>query len=209
MPDWLARIIQQWEAIVAAPIPFLTVVAAVAILIWLGLSYAYQTRLASRDGEISLLVRQRDEYKDKLGGASPEQAKILIAELRAEVESLGKKLQERDIEPDIANQIVNELKAGGSHEIQVTYATGDKSSAKFADTIAALLKRGGWKVRGPKAVYYFGSVFDLSILVGPGGDSDGARLLASIFNRHGMSIDVNINQSDENQCDLIVGIRSR
>jgi hypothetical protein len=46
----------------------------------------YSIRLANKDGEISLLTRQRDDYKDKLGGASPDQAKAKIDTLEKRIE---------------------------------------------------------------------------------------------------------------------------
>ena len=52
-------------------------------MVWTTLDWADSARLKNKDEEIGLLVRQRDEYKDKLGGASPDQAKARIDALEA------------------------------------------------------------------------------------------------------------------------------
>jgi len=67
----------------AAPISFCIAVAALGGVVWTTLDWADSARLKNKDEEIGLLVRQRDEYKDKLGGASPDQAKARIDALEA------------------------------------------------------------------------------------------------------------------------------
>ena len=48
--------------------------------------------IASREAEIKLLATERDDYKDKLGGASPDQAKLRIGSLEKANESLSTRL---------------------------------------------------------------------------------------------------------------------
>jgi hypothetical protein len=219
MSDWINKLIQEWPAIRAAPWSFtLALVLALVIfipMIWLVINWSYSAVLAAKDSqilsrgdEIKFVERQRDDYKEKLSGASPDQAKSLIADLRAEVDKLKKQIQERDIDQDTAREIVAELKRHPMHEISITYATGDKGSERYADKISNVLRDGGWNVRGPRAETYLGGVFDLSILVGSKADGDGADLVASIFERHGVTIDVHPTNR-EDQFDLIVGRPSR
>jgi hypothetical protein len=84
VPD-LQKILDQWAMVRAAPVPFITVSAAIAAAIWFAVSFSYSTRLSNRDAEISLLTRQRDDYRDKLGGATPDQAKAKIETLERTV----------------------------------------------------------------------------------------------------------------------------
>lgn len=58
------------------------------LLVWGTVNWAYQARLSGKDAEISLLQRQRDDYKDKLGGASPDEAKARIDKLETQIKSL-------------------------------------------------------------------------------------------------------------------------
>jgi len=85
MPEWFKNILDQWAVVVAAPVPFMTVSIAILIAVSIGASFLYSTRLSNKDGEISLLTRQRDDYRDKLGGASPDQAKAKIEALERTV----------------------------------------------------------------------------------------------------------------------------
>ena len=88
MPDLFGRIAQEWPVIAAAPVTFVGVVSAAALIIWLALKWSYKSvldgkngEIASKASEIALLQRQRDDYKDKLSGASPDEAKAKIDDL--------------------------------------------------------------------------------------------------------------------------------
>ena len=181
----------------AAPWTIAASAVLIALVLGVSINWVYEASLQSRADQIALLQRERDDYKEKLSATQKDLE--------------GQKLasQERHIPPDVAAQIVDRLKAEIHYRIRVTYATGDKASARYADNIVDILRRGGWQVEGPAAEYYFGSVFDLSILVGRKADQTAPRLLASIFRLHGINVDVNNTNGDNDQCDLIVGAPSR
>lgn len=86
MPDWLQKILDQWAAVMAAPIPFVTATIAVAIGAWFVLGEIYSTRLANKDAEITLLTRQRDDYRDKVGFLTPDEVKTKIDTLERTVQ---------------------------------------------------------------------------------------------------------------------------
>jgi len=73
MIDWLIKFSEQWDIIVRAPLPFVVALIVVAAIIWAVLNYFYRTRLTNSQSEIALVTRQRDDYREKLGGASPAQ----------------------------------------------------------------------------------------------------------------------------------------
>ncbi len=67
MPDW-DKILGQLAAVSNAPIPFFAALLIVAAFIWWAIDWKYSAVLSHRDAEIS-------DYKTKLSGATPEQAK--------------------------------------------------------------------------------------------------------------------------------------
>ena len=93
MLDWLAKIAQEWPVIGAAPWSFASAVFVMACIIvpvvWFAINWSYRSVISSRDGEINLLERQRDDYKDKLGGASPDEARARIDRLETQVKALA------------------------------------------------------------------------------------------------------------------------
>jgi hypothetical protein len=86
MVDWVSKLLQEWTVISGAPIAFISCIVVLAALIFGVLNWSYGSRLASKDDQIALLTRQRDDYREKLGGASPDQAaqKITVLERRIE-----------------------------------------------------------------------------------------------------------------------------
>lgn len=95
MYQWASRLTDEWAVIRHAPISFVIAVLVLGTGLWFVLSWSYDSRLAgkdaqiaSSDGQIALLTRQRDDYRDKLGGASPDQAAQKIAALEKTIEEL-------------------------------------------------------------------------------------------------------------------------
>lgn len=72
----------------SAPASALVLSLAVFAVAWAALDWRYAAMIANRDGiianrdaTINLITTQRDDYKDKLGGASPDQAKSRMGAL--------------------------------------------------------------------------------------------------------------------------------
>src|SRR5277367_2788730 len=78
---------------------FLAVLAVLAGAIWWGLGWKYENTIANKDGiiakrdsQISLLAAQRDDYRDKLNGASPDEAKQRVGTLEKRITELQQQL---------------------------------------------------------------------------------------------------------------------
>lgn len=81
MGDFVSKFLDQVAAIWTAPRPHVIFTAVVAAAIWWVMGWRYDSIVASkdsiianRDAQISLLTTERDDYRDKLGGASPDEA---------------------------------------------------------------------------------------------------------------------------------------
>jgi hypothetical protein len=77
---------EQLAAVMAAPIPFTVSVLIAAGLIWGAMQWAYGGIIANRDATISLVTVQRDDYLNKLKGASPEEAARQLKSLQDEID---------------------------------------------------------------------------------------------------------------------------
>jgi hypothetical protein len=64
MPDWIIRLLDQWGAVTAAPIPFVIAIAIVGGLIWLAIGWSYNAVVNSKNAQIELLDRQIAALKE-------------------------------------------------------------------------------------------------------------------------------------------------
>src|SRR5258708_36334735 len=110
-PQWLQSLISGWP-IIRANLPTFFVLAvlmfgAIFGVVWWLMNWRYGGVIAGRDGiitnkdsEIALLRGQRDDYKDKLSGATPDQAKNRINDLERQLNALAKKVEPRSLTAD-------------------------------------------------------------------------------------------------------------
>jgi hypothetical protein len=142
MLDAIAKyILGEFQTIMNAPASFFLVLLAGCAVIWWLMSWRYAGVIANRDSEISSLRTQRDEYKDKAGGASPDEVKSKLGEL-AEMSryTVGAKW------PPLTDRQIAELGMKFAEipkrRIQVMYSNyrGKDLAQNFAD----ILKQAGW-----------------------------------------------------------------
>jgi hypothetical protein len=133
--------------IAAAPWTVAAILLAFAAVstaaIWRALSWSYQSRLHSRDDQIALLQRQRDEYKEKLSGASPEEAKAKIDDLERRL----LRLEPRMITAEQREAIVRVLGsvAGEAHIVEVAHDAACADCNRYAAEVGAAIRAAsGW-----------------------------------------------------------------
>jgi hypothetical protein len=82
---FIKYILGEFRMIANAPVSYIVAVLGAALLIWIALGWRYDAIINNKDSEITLLKSQRDDYRDKLGGASPDQAKARIDDLERRI----------------------------------------------------------------------------------------------------------------------------
>jgi hypothetical protein len=128
--------------IAAAPWSFgLAVLAGIAIIAGF-FRWAYGRVLAHREGEIKVLERQLADYKDKLSGALPDEAKTRIEALEQRLEAIAPMRLTPDEKQALATNAT--LPQGIEYKIGVY---NDPHSEDYADDIGQALSMAGWKVR--------------------------------------------------------------
>jgi hypothetical protein len=127
--------------IAGAPAIFLIAILVVGSIIWWAMDWRYSGVIANRDAEISSLRTQRDEYKNKSGGASPDEVKAKLDEL-AEMSryTVGAKW------PPLTSQEIASLSTKFAsipkQRIQVMYS--NYRGKDLAQTFVDALKQAGW-----------------------------------------------------------------
>lgn len=128
----------------SAPIPYIVALAIVAGIIWAIVNWSYSAVLASKDAEIQLLERQRDDYKDKLGGATPDEAKARIDRLEAQVKAISPRRLSDDQKTRLASAL---RRLPGNIEIAQDMAAPD--ARPFAGDLIVAFQSAGWQVQTP------------------------------------------------------------
>jgi hypothetical protein len=92
--------IKKWLYVIKADFPQILTILVIAIpIIWLTISFLYKSasdakdaQLATKEEQIRLAERQRDDFKAKTGTSTPDEAKAKIDALTAQVEGLGSRV---------------------------------------------------------------------------------------------------------------------
>jgi hypothetical protein len=140
---------------------FFVILVLIIGAIWWIMNWRYGDLLASKNGQIELQDRQLADYKQKLDGASPDQAKSKIDALERRVRvTVGK-----EWEPLTRVEIValtSKLKAISKTRIQIMYenALGKELAESFLEAFKAADWDGAWITPG--------SGFGSGVLVGRG-----------------------------------------
>ena len=88
LDDVKRDLLDQWQVIVGAPAIFIMALIVASILVWLAMRWAYETSTKHRQTLIALKDAQLADYQQKLGGASPDEAKARIEKLESQVAAL-------------------------------------------------------------------------------------------------------------------------
>jgi hypothetical protein len=78
MPQWMQDLFAGWPMIRANLPTFFVILALIIGVVWVVVNWSYSGVLASKNGQIELQDRQLADYRDKLKGATPEEAKAKI-----------------------------------------------------------------------------------------------------------------------------------
>jgi hypothetical protein len=151
MPQWLQSMVAGWPMIAANVPTFIALVVIIFGAVWGAMYLMYGAVISNKDSEISLLKSQRDDYRDKLGGASPAQAKErmetleqtigltigtkwtpltdnqisdLATKLSAVPKSRATIMYENALGKDLARTFFEAFKAAGWTEVQLTTGSG-------------------------------------------------------------------------------------
>jgi hypothetical protein len=160
-----AQVLTAWHA----PIPFLAAVIAVGLLIWWFVQREFATRLSNAESHKTLLEGQIEDYKDKLSGATPQEAKERIAELERAVAALQP--AQRALTEDQRKIIADNIRGipQEPRELYLIYVSSSHECATYAQDFSDALVMGGWNITpdvvlGQQRIRFKG----VSLIAGPG-----------------------------------------
>jgi hypothetical protein len=144
MPTWIVELPGEWKAVIDAPAIFIFTLVVLAVGIWSAVSWSYRSLLRNKDGEMRLLERQLSAYKEKLEGASPEEAKARIDQMEQQL----KKLTPRKLSQEQKQTLEQNLRhLGAAHSVSILTDMSCSDGAKYGADIGHLLSSSlGWAI---------------------------------------------------------------
>jgi hypothetical protein len=144
MPRWMQDLFAGWPMIRANLQTFFVIVVLIFGAVWWLMDWRYGAIVASKIGQIELQDRQLADYKQKLDGASPDQAKAKIDALEEKVKyTIGNRW------PVLTSEETTKLAAAISpldkRPISILYA--NYLGKDLAQNIADVFKNAGWKIQ--------------------------------------------------------------
>jgi len=141
MPQWMQDLTAGWPMIRANLPTFFVILVLMVSVVWIVVNWSYSGELASKNGQIELKDRQLADYRDKLKGATPEEAKAKIDALERTVNLTIGRRWDPLTKPEIAALAVN-LTSVPKIRVQIMYenALGKDLAQSFYDAF----KQAGW-----------------------------------------------------------------
>lgn len=138
----------EWHVIAQAPATFGMVILLMAVMMWMAFTWIYKQRLEHKDLQIQLQDRQLNDYKDKLQVASPDEAKVLIEELRERLNQF----EPRRLSSEQKIKLIRFIRLFGapSRTLHIGYDVSCPDGNRYASEIADAIKNaGGWNIVTP------------------------------------------------------------
>jgi hypothetical protein len=141
MPQWMQDLTAGWPLIRANLPTFFVILVLIIGAVWIVVNWSYSGVLASKSGQIELQDRQLADYREKLKGATPEQAKETIDALERTLRMMiGQSWQ-----PLSKSQITNlasKIKDIKKSRAQIMYQ--NHLGKELAQNIFDAFKEAGW-----------------------------------------------------------------
>jgi hypothetical protein len=149
MESIIKYVVGEMRVIAGAPATFVIALLALAGAIWWALDWKYSGVISNKDSEISLIRGQRDDYKDKLSGATPDQAKARIDNLEQRLVRLARRVEPRGLTQEQRAALSATAKIQpGSNVVTIAHEGGCTDCPDYAADLEAALRQGGWKIHG-------------------------------------------------------------
>lgn len=197
----------------AAPRPFILALIAATGLIWLAMQWRYNGIIENNTSANSLVTAQRDDYKEKLGGASPEQAKARIDGLEKKVAELNARLGPpyplADEEKDRLARTLEGVPPNERFRVPILWPVIN-GIARYANQLAQVFVSANWDAPVEPAPLSYGH--GITIWLTPNGFSDTSKRspetvrLIALLTQAKIRFDIQPNNSLLVPFALVVGV---
>jgi hypothetical protein len=145
--DFIETIQKEWAVISGAPWSFATVIVAVGVILWLFVNQINSGTISAKDATIETLKIQNESYKQKLNGASPEEAKARMDALEARVSRVEPRRLSHEQKKTIAENAT--LPAGTSYALSIESDKRCPDCTQYADEFSDIFSEAHWAISTP------------------------------------------------------------
>lgn len=195
MPDWLsqAALDAWWKMLTASPLLSLTLIIVCLAFGYAGARWRYAGKIETLEERLKLKDDTAAEYKRKLDGATPDEAKGRLDAL----EHLVDHLKPREL-TDHQMTVLRQFLASTPGAVQVGFAMGEPTCQEYAGKIAGLYREAGWRVETVQIMAAWGPSYPgMGIIARPEDISTPMIIgLLDAFNRAGIRIKLTPNPVD-------------
>jgi hypothetical protein len=132
----------------ANPKTFALMTALIILVVWLIANYSYSTILANKNSQIELQDRQLADYKQKLDGANPDQAKARIDALESKLARLEPRRLTQAQRVDLTTRL--RIPAGATYAVEIARDMACADCVGLAaDFNASFNGAIGWQISNP------------------------------------------------------------
>jgi hypothetical protein len=160
LEDFIKYILGEWRMIAQFPVSFIVAVLVIGLFIWGAMTWGYGR-------EMSLLSQQVADYKDKLSGASPNEAKTKIETLISEVAALRNQMQGRRLTPEQRNKIIETVRLPNANtfKVQVVREASAQDTGALANDFLTAFQAAGWQTSYGSMIFGAPAPSGLALLV--------------------------------------------
>jgi ribosomal protein L29 len=148
LKQFVDYIVGEWKVISQAPFTFVIASMFLCGLAYLAARWRYAISIEHLEHRVKLRDDEISDYKRKLEGASPDEAKARIQELRAELTEVRNQIRPRRLSVEQKHRIRNRLRMYPemTGRLQLSRDVSCTDCEGLADDIAEAISDGGWEV---------------------------------------------------------------
>jgi hypothetical protein len=184
----------EWAVISGAPVAFFAATLVAALVIWRAMEWAYRHRLDGAQEESERLTRELGDYRNKLAGATPDEAKERIEALERQItELLPRRLTSAQMDSLRENLHAGVPQAPTAYFVEIAHDMGCTDAQSFKGQLMnAFQSAGGWAISGP-AVLGIGTLPPTGLgihAIDPSRPQGGEKIIADAFTKAGIPFDM-------------------
>jgi hypothetical protein len=144
----MQNLVAGWPMIKANLPTFAVILVLMVGAVWIVVNWSYSTILASKTGQIELQDRQLADYREKLQGATPDQAKARIDNLEARLRRM-EQAGPRSLTAEQRQAITQNARVpvGTRYALTITSEGGCPDCPVYAAAFERALRDAGWGVQ--------------------------------------------------------------
>lgn len=164
MPDWLSKetFDAWWRVVTAAPHLSVLLILTCLIAGYVAARWRYAGKIETLEARLTLKDETVADYKRKLDGATPDEAKARIETL----ERLVAPLKPRDLTDGQALILTRHLSPLAPRSAEIGYAHGYAGCQEYAERLRAVFRGAGWTAQLNSIVAPFSKGLGLTVMAG-------------------------------------------